>query len=135
MNLRFYPHAFRMQPVQPTPPPQMMQPEVKVPGQELIDILQDCTIMCFHAMSEFIGKADKTRTNQIRMLMDCGKICEAQVFYTVTNSIASKTHAQLCAMMCEAGAAECKKFNDPLSQQCAAMLTECAKACRQYAGI
>jgi hypothetical protein len=124
-----------MQPVQPTPPPQMTPPEPAFPNQDLITILQDCTVMCFQAMSELMGKAEITRINQIRMLMDCGKICEAQCFYTVTNSIAAKTHAQLCAMMCEACDAECKKFNDPLSQRCAEMLTECAGACRQYSGI
>lgn len=104
------------------------------PHEQFVKKVQNCEAMCFSMMPKLTERPDvSTRTNQIKLLHDCARMCASQAIYTVTKSQFDKPHAKFCAMVCETCGKECMKYRDPMSQHCAKVCLDCAEACRRYA--
>lgn len=98
--------------------------------QKYISIVQNCALMCANFVHRLTGSM---RKRQIDQLMACADVCNLQAKLAVTNSVFAKDSALLCAQVCEITSITCKDYEDSLSQHAAKKISECAKACRNFA--
>ncbi len=115
------------------PPYYKMFDTTKQLNQALINQVNECALTCHRMINMLVDMDCDKRRRQIRLLHDCARVCTQQTIYLVTNSMFSKQHASLCAIICETCGKECARFSDPQSQHCARICLECAKACFEYA--
>lgn len=100
----------------------------------VLQTIQDCEVICEHTISVLEGNPDaQMRVRQLMLLRDCADICGLTAKYIARCSPFAKHMAQLCAVICEACAAECLRFPDAASQHCARVCLHCAQECRAFA--
>lgn len=106
-------------------------------NKELVKIVQDCEATCEH-MTRHLDMAqhyEPARERQAILLRDCADICTITAKYLARGSMFSRCIALLCADICDACGAECARFPDEMSQNCAQVCFHCARACRSFVGM
>jgi len=100
----------------------------------LLGTVQNCANVCEHMVPMMLGMTDvQARRNQIRLLIDCAKICHTLSSYLASLSPMAQGTAALCARICEMCGNECARFPDQHSQMCAQVCLHCAQECWAYA--
>jgi len=99
--------------------------------QSCMEACQACAVACDTCIAGCLHEQDvKMMAACIKLDLDCSKICTLAVGFMATNSPYAQQVCELCAIICEACAAECAKHHNDHCQACAAACKKCAEACR-----
>jgi hypothetical protein len=99
--------------------------------RELIQALHECMTACNHCYDACLEEKELHKmANCIRLDRECAEICSyvEQAITRGTPFLSELT--AICATICEACGAECKKHDHDHCQQCAEACFKCAKICR-----
>lgn len=100
-----------------------------------IDACVNCSQECEHCANACLGERDvKTMAECIRLDKDCAEICWSAAGYMSRDSQFSQQVCTICAEICDACAAECRKHKAEHCQRCAEACESCAEECRRMAG-
>lgn len=93
---------------------------------------QDC-YMCFNAC---LHEPDlNMRKDCVKMLIECGNMCEISAAMMSMKGRFSQEHCQLCALICDTCAKECDMYKEEHCQRCVASCRKCADECRNMAAM
>lgn len=94
-----------------------------------------CAQECEHCMNACLGESNVAKMAEcIRLDQDCAAICWSAVGYMSRGSRFMQEICGICAEICEACGAECRKHKMDHCQRCADACEQCAEECRRMAG-
>ena len=103
--------------------------EVKI-NQACIDACTKCAQACFECYSACLNEEDvHSRTEHIKMLMECALMCQHSVMLMATNSPTAVDHCKQCGEMCQECADGCNGFDEDHCKKCAKICETCANEC------
>jgi hypothetical protein len=103
--------------------------------QSCLEACLRCAQACEHCASSCLAERDVARMAQcVRLDRDCAEACWAAAAFMSRNSQFAGDLCRLCAEICDACGAECRKHSAGHCQQCAEACLACAEECRQMAG-
>lgn len=102
--------------------------------EELLRTLHECMEACNHCFDACLQEDDvQMMAGCIRLDRECADMCGYLEQAITRKSPFVKELASVCAIICEACAAECEKHDHEHCQQCAKACFDCAEACRTAA--
>lgn len=103
--------------------------------QSCIDACNNCHQICLQtAMNLCLKTGGKhVEAEHFRLLMSCAEICQTSANFQLSNSSFSHRLCAVCAEVCEACAADCRRIGD--MDECVRACENCAESCRQMAGV
>ena len=100
-----------------------------------IDACLRCAAICNYCASSCAKEPDAQKMARcIQLNMECASICYATAEFMSLGSERVPELCKLCASLCDACAAECKKHENMHCTECAAACTDCAEACYVVVG-
>jgi hypothetical protein len=94
-----------------------------------------CAQECEHCATACLAESTVTNfADCIRLDRDCAEICWGAVAFMSRGSHFAHDLCRVCAEICEACGAECRKHSEDHCQKCAEACERCADECRQMAG-
>ena len=104
--------------------------------QSCIEACIRCAQECEHCASTCLREADvKKMAECIRLDDDCGSICWSAAAFMSRGSQFAEEICRVCAEICDACGAECRKHKVDHCQTCAEACERCAEECRRMAGV
>jgi hypothetical protein len=95
-----------------------------------------CAQACEHCASACLSERDVAKMAEcIRLDRDCAEICFAATAWMSRGSRFAQDICRICADVCDACGAECRKHQMNHCQQCADACEQCAEECRRMAGV
>lgn len=102
-------------------------------NQQLTRALRECEAGCEHTALYIMREPDcGARAKQASLLADCAGICSLTAKCASRGSVYTRQIASLCEDICEDCGAECARFGDSMSQDCARICVCCAKECDKF---
>lgn len=96
-----------------------------------INACTECAAACDHCATACLAESHvKEMAECIRLDIDCAQICWIAAAYMSRGSSFANELCELCADVCEACGAECRKHDAEHCQECADACDRCAKECR-----
>lgn len=103
--------------------------------QSCIEACIRCAQACEHCASACLHEKNVGKmTECVRLDKDCSAICWTAASFMGFGSQFAHALCGLCADVCDACGAECRKHNIDHCQQCADECDRCAHECRQMSG-
>lgn len=103
--------------------------------QACIEACVQCAKECEHCASACLQEKDVARMAEcIRLDRDCAETCWASAAFMSRGSKFAHELCRLCAEICEACGAECRKHKMDHCQRCADACERCAEECHKMAG-
>lgn len=103
--------------------------------QTCIEACVQCAQECEHCGNACLQESDvKKMAECIRLDRDCAEICWSAAAYMSRGSQFAQDICLICAEICDACGAECRKHQMDHCQRCADACERCAEECRQMAG-
>lgn len=97
-----------------------------------VDACMRCAQECEHCASACLDEPDvRDLAECIRLDLDCAKVCSLAVSFMSGGSSFSNDICRICAEICEACGAECRKHDMGHCQTCADACDACAEECRR----
>jgi hypothetical protein len=94
-----------------------------------------CADACDACSTACLSEPDiKMMADCIRLDLDCAAICRLASGFMARGSARARDVCRVCAMICDACAAECAKHKVDHCQRCAEACRVCAAECRKMAG-
>lgn len=102
--------------------------------QDCIKACSDCENECVASIQYCLKQGgEHAAPDHIRLLTDCGDICELAAKYMLGKSEFDKKACSLCADLCVRCAESCEKFKgDARMEACAKTCRDCADVCRRF---
>lgn len=95
-----------------------------------------CAQECEHCLTACLDERDVAKLAEcIRLDRDCAEICWSAAAYISRRSQFMQQICAVCAEICDASGAECRKFEMEHCQRCADECQRCAEECRQVAAM
>ncbi len=103
--------------------------------RECIRECQQCHDICTEMIAHCLEMGgEHAQPNHIRLLLDCGEICQTSANFMLRASDLHNSICEDCAVVCERCAEDCERFqDDQMMQQCAQVCRSCAQSCREMA--
>lgn len=103
--------------------------------RECIEACVACAQACEHCASACLSEKDIAKMAEcIRLDRDCAEICWTASGWMSRGSQFAADLCRVCAEVCDACGAECRKHKMAHCQQCADACEKCADACRRMSG-
>lgn len=101
-----------------------------------IEACTTCHQVCVETVSYCLQQGgDHAAPEHIRLLLDCGEICQTSANFMVRGSEHHALTCGVCAEICEMCAESCEALGeDAQMQRCAEECRRCAASCREMAG-
>ncbi|OQB24878.1 MAG: hypothetical protein BWY11_00804 [Firmicutes bacterium ADurb.Bin182] len=100
-------------------------------NQACINALNRCAQGCLECFAKCLDEDEaRNRTDLIKVLCDCSKICQLASMLLMENSKFSKQFCEFCADILESCALSCSRFEDKYCVKCAEECNICAIECR-----
>ncbi|KUG19759.1 ferredoxin [hydrocarbon metagenome] len=95
----------------------------------------DCAGVCTETVDYCLETGGRhVRPEHVRLMLDCGEICQISASYMLRESTFSTDLCGLCAEVCDRCAKSCAGFtDDPKMKTCADVCRRCAVSCRHMA--
>ncbi|MBD2771089.1 four-helix bundle copper-binding protein [Iningainema tapete] len=115
--------------------PQVTWNQVSPEIQQCINNCLNCHSICLDTMTYCLQKgATHAQPSYIRLMLDCGEICQTSANFLLRASELSVRICAICAVVCDRCAQECEKMSDDVQMKaCADVCRYCAESCRQIA--
>ena len=98
--------------------------------QKCIDACLRCAALCHHCANSCAQEENvKMMARCIQLSMDCATVCIAAAQLMSLGSDEIKEMCKICARICEACEAECRKHDNIHCAECAAACDDCAEEC------
>ena len=105
-------------------------------NQSCIDACVRCAQECEHCLEACLGEQDVAAMAEcIRLDNDCAEICWTAAAFMSRGSRSMHEICRICAEICEACGAECRKHEVEHCQRCADACEQCAEECRRMASV
>ncbi len=104
--------------------------------QRCITDCLNCNSICLETLTYCLQKGGKHGdAAHIRLLLDCGEICQTSANFMLRNSHLHGRICGVCAEVCDRCAISCDQFGDDAQMKaCADACRRCAQSCRRMAG-
>jgi len=100
--------------------------------QNCIDACNSCATMCNHCTTSCLNEKEvQPMTKCIQLNLECAAICRATAELMSLGSNYAKDLLELCSIICDVCATECRKHNMDHCRQCAEACSNCATVCRE----
>ena len=102
--------------------------------QSCIEACVRCAQECEHCADACLGEDDVAAMAEcIRLDRDCAEICWFAAAFMSRGSSFAQDICRLCAEICDACGAQCRKHEPEHCQRCADACESCSEECRQMA--
>lgn len=101
--------------------------------QDCIEACSQCHQVCLQtAMNHCLEAGGKhVEAEHFRLMLNCAEICQASANFQLSSSPFHRQVCAVCADICEACAASCKKIGG--MDECVKACINCAESCRKMA--
>jgi len=104
--------------------------------KQCIDACVACAQECEHCANACLSERDVAKmAHCIRLDRDCAEACWGAAAFMSRGSQFAHEVCRLCAEICDACGAECRKHQVEHCQRCADACEKCAEECRKMAGV
>jgi hypothetical protein len=104
--------------------------------QSCIEACTACAQECEHCADACLRESNVGKMAEcIRLDRDCAEACWGAAAFMSRGSQFAQDFCRVCAEICEACGAECRKYKMDHCQRCADACERCAEECRKMAGV